>query len=199
MVSWTSKSERLLRQCQGMLTGLGVRSSIYPIKVRYKGELRPYWNLAIRDRTAIRKFRGMIPARSSRTRKLIASNVPPRGKKDTATGIVEWDKVVSVEPGLAQPTVWIEVADYHTHITGGIISHNTGKGIYPETGLQLAALANAEFRILPDGTELERKSCPGSMSGRSSTCGREAGSWFLSGRRKPVTPLSSVPGRSSGS
>lgn len=153
MVSWSSRSERLLRQCQSMLAGLGVRSSVYQVCTSYKREPYFFWQLAVRDRTAIRRLQHLMPSRGGRTRKLIASDVPPRAKSDTQTGVLEWDKVIVSESGEVLSTVWMEVAGYHTHVTGGIVSHNTGKGLWPEMGLQVSALSHADFVIRPDGTE----------------------------------------------
>jgi len=153
MVSWGSVSERLLRQCQGMLTGLGVRSSVYRVRTTYKGEPYVFWQLAVRDKEALRRLQQLMPERGGRTRQLRAVVIPERSARDNATGVVEWDEIRSVEVGEAKPTVWVEVADYHTHITGGIVSHNSGKRLYPEVGIQLSALAHADFIIRTDGTE----------------------------------------------
>lgn len=58
-------------------------------------------------------------------------------------------------------TVWSRrygyagTADWIADIGGDIVlgDNKTGKRLYPEVGLQLAALANADFIIRPDGTE----------------------------------------------
>lgn len=48
-------------------------------------------------------------------------------------------------------------ADFLAVINGRttLVDVKTGKGVYPEAGLQLAALANAECIMLPDGSEAE--------------------------------------------
>ena len=63
----------------------------------------------------------------------------------------------------AQPTVSVRTqcvmvdSPDHTYLCGEtmIPTHNTGKGIYAEVGLQLSALAGCDFVITPDGQEHE--------------------------------------------
>lgn len=67
----------------------------------------------------------------------------------TATRIVELD--VNEEP---TSTVAIEVEGSHTHVTGGLISHNTNRsGLHIDIALQLAANARATH-ITPDSLNL---------------------------------------------
>lgn len=58
-------------------------------------------------------------------------------------------------------TVWSDThgyagtADLHLRIDGfdTLVDTKTGKGIYPETAMQLAAIANADVILTPDGSE----------------------------------------------
>jgi hypothetical protein len=63
---------------------------------------------------------------------------------------------------LSEFTVWSDAhnyagtADLAAYIGNALvlIDHKTGKNAYPDTALQLAALANADFILSPDGTEM---------------------------------------------
>lgn len=92
--------------------------------------------------------------------------VPSEATKETSSYISQFIRFLAeFKPRFTgtEATVWSRrdeyagTADIFAVIDGWnwLIDIKTGKGIYPEHGLQLAALANAEFRILPDGTELE--------------------------------------------
>lgn len=153
MVVWGSRSKRLLEECQGMLAGLGIRSSLYTVKHIYKEAPYEFWHLAVRDKVALCRLQEVIPLRGARTYKLAELDVPPRSGRDATTSVLEWDEVISVESLLARPTVWLEVEGYHTHVTGGLVTHNTGKNLHDEIGLQLSALANCDFIIRADGRE----------------------------------------------
>ena len=55
-------------------------------------------------------------------------------------------KVKNVERLAPKSTTAIEVKDSHTHITAGLITHNTNRsGLHSEISLQLAANVNADF------------------------------------------------------
>lgn len=62
-------------------------------------------------------------------------------------------KVKEVERLAPKSTTAIEVKDSHTHITAGLITHNTNRsGLHSEISLQLAANVNADFITMDDLT-----------------------------------------------
>jgi hypothetical protein len=78
----------------------------------------------------------------------------PKATLDTIFGYgmhpVKIVKTVRMEP---QKTVAIEVAGSHTHITSGLITHNTNRsGLHNEISLQLAAISNATHVSLDNKT-----------------------------------------------
>lgn len=155
-VAWDSKSERLIRQCQSMLTGLGIRSRASKVVSSYTGKKHYYWRLIVGNREAVLKLQSVMPSRAARTQKLANAGIgdllmPGRSQATP----VDYDRVTLVEHQIARPTVWIEVAGTHTHVTNGIISHNTGSGVYSEVGLQLSALAGADYALDDSGNEFE--------------------------------------------
>jgi hypothetical protein len=158
-VSWLSKSERMIRQCQSILTGLRVRSRVNRIVSSYHGGRRYYWQLTVGDRRAVLALQAVIPPRGRRSAELSVAAIPPvpsrHGKPYEVTD-PDFDKVTSIEKlAIARPTVWIEVAGTHMHITNGVHSENTGNGVYPEVGLQVAAGANADYALDGDGNEYQ--------------------------------------------
>lgn len=63
-------------------------------------------------------------------------------------------KIVSVVQDAAEPTVGIEVEGAHTHVTSGIITHNTTRsGLHNPVSLQLTAFKNTDH-ISPDNVQL---------------------------------------------
>lgn len=63
-------------------------------------------------------------------------------------------KIVKVEKQAEEPTVAIEVDGAHTHVTGGIITHNTTRsGLHNPVSLQLTAFARTHS-ISPDNIQL---------------------------------------------
>lgn len=62
-------------------------------------------------------------------------------------------KVTKVEKLAPQRTIAVEVQGAHTHVTGGIITHNTNRsGLHPEIALQLAAIVKSEHITLDNET-----------------------------------------------
>lgn len=64
-------------------------------------------------------------------------------------------RIVNVERIQPKHTIAIEVRGAHTHVTNGLITHNTNRsGLHPEIALQLAANAKAQF-ITMDNIHME--------------------------------------------
>lgn len=62
-------------------------------------------------------------------------------------------RVTKIEHLPPQPTVAIEVRNAHTHVTSGLITHNTNRsGLHSEIALQLAANANTDMISLDNKT-----------------------------------------------
>jgi hypothetical protein len=153
---WISKSERLPRQCQSMLAGLGIRSSVKPVKVKWHGVYRDYWQLNISSRAAVLRFQDLIPRRGARTIKLLDMNIPPvKYPKYAHTEPEGFDVVKTIEPADPAFTIYIEIAGTHTHVTNGLVTGNTGNGVYPEVAMQVAAGAAADYAIDGDGNHYE--------------------------------------------
>lgn len=69
-------------------------------------------------------------------------------------------RIVKVERVQPKHTIAIEVGVSHTHVTNGLITHNTNRsGLHAEIALQLAANAHAQF-ITVDDTHLDENVKP---------------------------------------
>jgi hypothetical protein len=81
----------------------------------------------------------------------------PKANLDTIFGYgMHPVKIVSHARLEPQKTVAIEVAGAHTHITSGLITHNTNRsGLHAEIALQLAAITNAKKISLDNQTLTE--------------------------------------------
>lgn len=85
-----------------------------------------------------------------------------RSARDTWYSFIKFRDYYKPEFVASEFTVWSDTygyagtADLHMRIGGVSVlaDAKTGTGIYPETGMQLAALANADFILTPDGQEL---------------------------------------------
>lgn len=62
-------------------------------------------------------------------------------------------KIIKIERLAPKRTVTVEVAGPHTHVTGGLITHNTNRsGLHPEIALQLAAIAHSTHMTMDNET-----------------------------------------------
>ena len=79
----------------------------------------------------------------------------PRTNLDTIFGYgIHPTKVVSADRMPPKRTIAVEVSGSHTHITSGLITHNTNRsGLHNEISLQLAAIVNSQ-QISLDNTNL---------------------------------------------
>lgn len=72
--------------------------------------------------------------------------------------------VISIEY-VSEPTetIAISVTGVHTHVTNGIITHNTGRSIHTEAALQLAALVNSYEIVLDNDQTIEMPKIDGGI------------------------------------
>jgi len=124
--SWSSVNHPLLVDCQTMLALLGVRSSIVEVHQWYRDCDHLSWRLVVRDRLACKRLADLLTVTSrSKAERLGEFSRLGAISRCRPSGDVEWDVVVSVTEGLARPTVGVEVDGWHTHVTEGLVTHNT--------------------------------------------------------------------------
>jgi LAGLIDADG-like domain/Intein splicing domain len=121
MVVWTSMNRLLLEDCQIMLSFMGIESRIYDV---------PKYNYAPESGYGYRLIVGKKEAKN-----ILAQYVHPLCERktipqenyvrNTRPSNFPWDQITGIEIGEDEETMAIGVADYHTHITAGLVTHNT--------------------------------------------------------------------------
>lgn len=115
-IIWVSKSFGLLEDCQHLLSYLDIQSSVTAsTEERYRLEVR---DAASFDNAA----RLLTPLVARKATALLALSGRDRR---TGTDRRGFDRVTWNAPVGKAPTIGIEVETYHTHITNGLITHNT--------------------------------------------------------------------------
>jgi intein/homing endonuclease len=116
----TSTSLDLLRDAQHLLAGLGINASVSHCATG-AGRKHITWRLHIHgnDQAAILAGVADLACEAKAAR---LADYASRGSLQRRS---LYDRVTSVETGPEEPTIAIEVADYHTHVTGGLVTHNT--------------------------------------------------------------------------
>lgn len=125
-LEWYSVSRELLADCQHMLAGLGINAALATKHGRYNGTVHHSYRLIVRGRRQMQRLAAMLPITHHEKRARLdywAVRADGVGQRDTAT--FETDRVISVTPLPAQPTLAVEVAGVHTHVTAGLITHNS--------------------------------------------------------------------------
>lgn len=115
---WSSTSRELLDGCQHLLALLGINSAIYPMGAG--------WGLYVMGLSELDKLAREIPvAHTEKRRRLKGYTQAPDSRYRAAN--FEYDRVATVEyPGPGE-TVGVEIDELHTHVTAGLITHNTRK------------------------------------------------------------------------
>lgn len=126
-IAWGSVNRPLLVQCQTLLAGLGINATICESHGTYQGRSHLSWNLAVRDTVQAAHLASLLLEHSTHPRKRgklvqLASRMPGKvfARRDT-------DKVTRIESAGESVSVAIEVEGIHTHVTGGLVTHNTEK------------------------------------------------------------------------
>lgn len=129
-VGITSTCKELLTDAQHVLASLGVNASVslsMPAGGAGGGAHgegprgRDVWRLvALGNDQARRLWPTLDLACTEKARRLAEyATIPSRQDRS------RYDRVVSVVVGAPEPTIGLEIADHHTHVTGGVVTHNT--------------------------------------------------------------------------
>ncbi len=163
----TSTSRGLLTDMQHLLASLGINASVslsMPAgreggAMRGAGPRRhDAWRLVALGNDQARRLATVLDlANSEKARRLAAYALMP-SRQDRS----RYDRVVSVEVGPPEPTIGIEVAGHHTHVTGGVVTHNT---LYLSAGADAAVVGS-------NLAELDLKNVQGASETRLSVLSR---------------------------
>jgi hypothetical protein len=119
----TSVSRALLADAQHLLASLGVNTSLSQCAKPGRHSERGAWRLNAFGNAQARRLAEVLDLACAAKRERLsryAATVALNGRDSS-----RFDRVVSVEIGDPEPTIGIEVADHHTHVTGGVVTHNT--------------------------------------------------------------------------
>lgn len=118
-----SVSRDLLLDAQHLLASLGINSTVSCIAEagRYSG--RAAYRLCAFGNGQARRLADLLDLACAAKRERLDryASTSALNARDSS----RFDRVVSVEVGQPEPTIGIEVADRHTHVTGGVVTHNT--------------------------------------------------------------------------
>ena len=121
MVVWTSMNRPLLEDCQTLLSFLGVESRIYDVpKYDYAPESGYGHRLIVGKQEAKSILANFVKPLCDR--KAIPDTTPTI---NTRPSNFPYDQIVKIELGQDEETMAIGIADHHTHITSGLVTHNT--------------------------------------------------------------------------
>ena len=155
---WSSINRDLLKDCQHLLSMLGINSSIYLMKKAHTKEINGHaisaktqWGLYVTGVLELGKLASLLtPAHSVKKERLSVF----LGTEESRYRKENWlyDRVKNVEHLGEGETVGIEIEGCHTHITNGLVTHNTRKfqkteiaGIYRVPPHMIADLEKATF------------------------------------------------------
>jgi phage portal protein BeeE/intein/homing endonuclease len=150
IITWSSVSRGLLEDAQHLLALLGVNSSLRlhtkATEVRIRGrscQRRDVWGLNVCGARNLHILASVLdlahPVKAERLAAWAASGIRPG---PGANGDTRWARVESVEAMDEQVTIGVTVEGTHTHVTAGIVTHNTAK----LTATQVAAI----YDVPPD-------------------------------------------------
>jgi hypothetical protein len=130
-VFWASINRELLEDCQHLLAMLGVQSSIYvgdpggrKMVMGQDCLTAPSWRLHVYGASPLRRLAAILKLEHVAKREKLAAYLdlsPSRYSDDN----FDFDRVIAVESLGEGETVGVEIEGIHTHITNGIVTHNT--------------------------------------------------------------------------
>jgi LAGLIDADG DNA endonuclease family protein/portal protein len=137
-VGITSTSLELLRDVQHLLAGLGVNASVSTppsMRVDLPGEglhRHQGYRLTVHGNDQAAILAGLLDLACEPKAVRLAEYATRTSRQRRSLH----DRVVSVEIGAPEPTIGLEIAEWHSHVTSGIVTHNTlylGGGADPVT------------------------------------------------------------------
>jgi phage portal protein BeeE len=130
---WGSASRELLEGCQHLLALLGINSAIYlstkaarrTMPRGGESDCRDAWQLRVKGRSELAKLAEVLDLAHVGKKTQLASFLGDQTERSVRPVVFEYDRVKNVEYLGDGQTVGIEIEGTHTHVTNGIISHNT--------------------------------------------------------------------------
>lgn len=120
-VTWTSVSERLARDTQHALSLMGVQASLREQAVT---GCRLRYEIIVCGRANVEDLAKIVRSRHPRRAPRLAYWSAKIGKRERAD-FQHFDRIISVEQLPARQTILLEVEGTHSHVTNGLITHNS--------------------------------------------------------------------------
>ncbi len=116
---WVSSNRPLLEDCQTMLALLGIDSTLYDVP-KYDYEKRQAcYRLLVRSKKYNKALSRLLSPIIER------KQIPIKEITGRSTAIFPYDQIKKIELGEPEETMAIGVDGFHTHITAGLVTHNT--------------------------------------------------------------------------
>jgi phage terminase large subunit-like protein/intein/homing endonuclease len=128
-IRYVGTSRQLLVQCQQMLAYLGIQSDLRARSDTRSTTYLPTWELRIGGREQVRRFAELVVSRGIKAERLepLRNIAPPQKLAGTSQDrMFGFDRVKSVCFMGVEETFGLTVDRHHTHITNGLVTHNTG-------------------------------------------------------------------------
>jgi hypothetical protein len=121
-VGITSTSRDLLFDVQHLLASLGVNASVSLSMPASRGDRdRDAWRLCVFGNDQARMLAGILDLACAPK----AERLAEYAKRSSIGDRSRVDRVASVVVGIPERTIGLEIAEHHTHVTGGVVTHNT--------------------------------------------------------------------------
>jgi hypothetical protein len=154
-VSFSSASIELLRDLQHLLASLGLNASLSSPPSLAVGVSRHAKHdghrLACFGNAQAATLHGLLNLSNNVKRDRLGIYAERSSQRDRS----RYDRVASIAFGAPEPTIAVEVAGHHTHVTGGVVTHNT---IYLGHGASVTQvgshLKDLDYRAVQGQTEL---------------------------------------------
>jgi hypothetical protein len=128
-VTWSSVNRKLLEDCQILLESVGIRAQLGSYKYHHKQLNRPQQPLHVLT-ISHKQYLGMSndllsPLINRKANALEEISRPPVRNTRPSFCEVEWDAVQNISHIGDGDVVTLGIAEHHTHVTAGLVSHNT--------------------------------------------------------------------------
>lgn len=132
-VIWSSISHRLLTESQHLLAMLGIGASVRPhdrtggprVVMGVACVAKPSWVLTVCGRANVAALAALLtpahPVKAARFQHWATQE----GRANGARSDIRWTRVVDVADAGDQATCGITIDGYHTHVTNGLVTHNS--------------------------------------------------------------------------
>ena len=125
VIEWNSMSRELLSRCQLLLAYLGVQAYLSAKQGRYKDAAHWSYRLTVTGRDQVRRLAGIVRPVGAKADRLADWRAVFAPADFGIPVDLYADEVESAHLAGEEPTISVEIEGTHTHVTDGIVTHNT--------------------------------------------------------------------------